>query len=50
MTVQNIIAALIVIAALAYVGSMLLRKARAFKPKAGCADDCGCSAKTKTVH
>ncbi|MEO8042360.1 MAG: FeoB-associated Cys-rich membrane protein [Acidobacteriota bacterium] len=45
---QNIIAMLILVAALAYAGTMLWKKTRAFSGKAGCADDCGCSSKSKT--
>lgn len=45
MDAQNIVVALIVIGALAYVGSLLWKKLRAFKPiKKGeaCEADCGC--------
>ena len=49
MSVQNIVAALIVLGALAYVGSMLLKKFKAFSPKKACGDDCGCGTKTEKV-
>jgi len=43
MNAQNIIVAVIVLGALLYVGNILRRKVRAFKPKdASCGADCGC--------
>ncbi|PYT00932.1 MAG: hypothetical protein DMF63_04500 [Acidobacteria bacterium] len=45
---QTIIAALLIIGALAYASVVLLRKTRAFSRKGACADDCGCSSKSKT--
>lgn len=43
MDAQNIIAGIIVIGALAYVASVVVKKVKAFKPRtAKCADDCGC--------
>ena len=45
---QSIIAALLIIGALAYAGIILSRKTRAFSRKGACADDCGCSSKSKT--
>jgi hypothetical protein len=47
--VQNIIVAIILIGAFAYAGAMFLRKARGFSKKSACADDCGCSSKSKTI-
>jgi hypothetical protein len=48
MEAQNIIVALIVLAALAYVGQMLWRKAKAFSPKkSSCESDCGCGGKNE---
>ena len=45
---QNIIAVLILFAALAYAATIFWKKTRAFSAKPGCADDCGCSSKSKT--
>jgi hypothetical protein len=45
---QNILAALLLGGALTYAATMLWQKMRAFSRKADCADDCGCSSKTKT--
>jgi hypothetical protein len=45
---QSIIAGFIILAALLYAASILLRKTKAFSRKADCADDCGCSSKSKT--
>ncbi|MEP7147626.1 MAG: FeoB-associated Cys-rich membrane protein [Acidobacteriota bacterium] len=45
---QNIIALLVLGAAVFYAGTMLWKKGRAFSAKSGCADDCGCSSKSKT--
>jgi hypothetical protein len=45
---QNIIALLILGAAVFYAGTVLWKKTRAFSVKGGCADDCGCSSKSKT--
>jgi hypothetical protein len=42
METQTIIAGLIILAALAYVGSLLWKRARSFSRKSECADDCGC--------
>jgi hypothetical protein len=46
---QTIIVAVILIGAVAYASSMFLRKARGFSRKSACADDCGCSSKSKTI-
>lgn len=46
---QNIIAVVLIAGALVYTGFIFLRKTRAFSSKAKCADDCGCSSKTKTL-
>ena len=45
---QSIIAAILIIGALAYAAVALSRKTRAFSRKSACADDCGCSSKSKT--
>lgn len=45
MNIQNIIAALIILGAVAYVANILLKKKRSFSPKSGCANDCGCGSK-----
>jgi hypothetical protein len=46
MATQNIIVALIIIAALVYAGNLLRQKVAAFKPKDGsCGSDCGCDSK-----
>lgn len=43
MDFQNIIVAIIILAALFYVGQMLWRKAKSFSSKSStCAADCGC--------
>jgi len=42
METQTMIAGLIILAALAYVGSLLWKRARSFSRKSACADDCGC--------
>jgi hypothetical protein len=48
MDIQNIVVALIVLAALAYVGQMLWQRAKSFAPKkSSCAADCGCEGKAK---
>lgn len=43
MDVQNIVVAIIVIAALAYVGQIVWRKTKSFSSKSDCGADCGCS-------
>ena len=45
--IQNIIAVLLLMGAFVYAGMMLWKKTGAFSAKADCADDCGCSSKTK---
>lgn len=47
MDTQTIIVLLIILAAILYAGSSLVRKRRSFSPKSACADDCGCSGGTK---
>lgn len=50
MDAQNIVVALIVLGAVAYVGSLLWKKARAFKPvkkNEACEADCGCDSPTE---
>jgi FeoB-associated Cys-rich membrane protein len=44
---QTIIVSIIIIAAVIYVGSLLLKKAKSFSPKKSCGSDCGCEAKSK---
>ena len=45
MNIQNIIAAVIILGAFAYVVNILLKKTRSFSRKSGCANDCGCGSK-----
>jgi hypothetical protein len=45
---QSIVAALLIIGALSYAAVVFSRKTRAFSRKGACADDCGCSSKSKT--
>ncbi len=45
MNLQAIIVAIIVLAALAYVGQMIRRKLKAFSSKSSCGVGCGCDAK-----
>jgi len=47
MNTQNIIAAIIILAALAYVGMQVWRKVQSFSTKKSCGSDCGCGVKTK---
>ena len=44
---QTVVVALIVIGAAAYTGSLLWKRFRSFSAKKACADDCGCSAKSR---
>lgn len=46
---QYLVAALIVLSALAYVGVIVKRQLRSFSKKPGCEADCGCSSKSKEV-
>ena len=48
MEVQAVIVIGIVAIAVAYAAVTFLRKTKAFSPKGECAEDCGCSSKTKT--
>lgn len=50
MSFQEIIVFILLIAAAGYGGSIFYRKVRSFSPKAGCADDCGCSSKSEKTH
>lgn len=43
MSFQNLIVAIIVVAALAYVGQIIWRKTKSFSSKSNCGVDCGCS-------
>ena len=47
MDIQTVIVVLIVAAALAYAASAVVKKVNAFRPKAGCGDDCGCGSTSK---
>jgi len=47
MNTQAIIVAVIVLAALAYVGQIIWRKTKSFSSKSGCGSDCGCSSSVK---
>jgi len=48
MNIQNFIVALIILAALVYVGNILRQKVRSFKPKDNsCGAGCGCDNKLK---
>jgi hypothetical protein len=47
MDVQIFIVVLIVAGALIYAASGTVKKARAFRPKGECGNDCGCGSKSK---
>jgi hypothetical protein len=47
MDFQNILVAIIISAALFYIGQVVWRKAKAFSPKSSCGTGCGCAGKTK---
>jgi len=47
MDVQIFIVVLIVAGALVYAASGVVKKARAFRPKGQCVDDCGCGSTSK---
>jgi hypothetical protein len=47
MDVQIFIVVLIVAGALIYAVSGTVKKARAFRPKGECGNDCGCGSKSK---
>ena len=47
MNVQNLIVAIIVAAALAYVGQIIWRKTKSFSSKSACGADCGCASEAK---
>lgn len=49
MNIQAIIAALIIVAAIAYAGVTLARKRHSFSIKKACANDCGCNGNTKKL-
>ncbi|HVF31213.1 MAG TPA: FeoB-associated Cys-rich membrane protein [Pyrinomonadaceae bacterium] len=48
MDIQLIIVGIVILAAAAYATSMFTRKSRSMVSKSACADDCGCSTRTKT--
>lgn len=50
MNYQEIIVLTFVFIAGIYVASMIFKKTRSYSSKAGCANDCGCSSKTKELH
>jgi hypothetical protein len=43
MNIQSMMVIVIVVAAIVYAGVTLRKRSRAFAPKAGCGDDCGCN-------
>jgi hypothetical protein len=45
---QTLLAAIVIGGAFVYAALVLVRKSRAFSTKSTCADDCGCSSKSKT--
>jgi len=47
MDIQVLLVVLIVAGALVYSASGMIKKARAFRPKAECGDDCGCGSTSK---
>ncbi|MGE3168190.1 MAG: hypothetical protein AB7G18_04910 [Pyrinomonadaceae bacterium] len=47
MSLQGLVVFLIVLAAIAYVGSISYKKLAAFSPKKACGSDCGCGTKTR---
>ena len=47
MDIQTIIVLLIVTGALGYFALGMVKKAKAFQPKADCGDDCGCGSTSK---
>ncbi len=42
MDIQNVIVIAIIAVAVGYAVTVVFRKRRAFSPKHGCANDCGC--------
>jgi hypothetical protein len=48
MDVQLLIVGIVILSAVAYAGAVFWRKTRAAVGPASCADDCGCSSKSKT--
>ena len=49
MLIQGIIVGIIIIAAVAYATTNILRKRHSFSTKSGCDDDCGCSGGSKKL-
>lgn len=45
---QFLIVALLIAGAATYAAWTFMRKSRSFSKKSDCADDCGCSSKSKT--
>ncbi len=50
MDIQTVIVLIILAAAIVFVGTMLLRKTRAFSLKGDCTSDCGCNTKAKKLN
>lgn len=44
---QTVIVLLVVTGALVYFASGMVKKAKAFRPKSDCGDDCGCGSTSK---
>jgi hypothetical protein len=49
MDIQSVITVVILIAAVLAAVVFAFRKVRSFQPGPGCADDCGCSSKSKSA-
>ncbi|MFM9904140.1 MAG: FeoB-associated Cys-rich membrane protein [Pyrinomonadaceae bacterium] len=49
MSIQLTIVLVIIVAAVAYVVSTLLKKRKAFSTRSGCETDCGCSGGSKKL-
>lgn len=48
MDTQLIIVGIVILIAVGYAASVLLRKSKAFSRNTACSDDCGCSSNSKT--
>jgi len=48
MNFQNVIVAVIILAACFYIGRMIWRKTKSFSSKSSCGSDCGCGEKQKS--
>lgn len=49
MMLQQLIVIAIIVAAVVYVGMIMLRKSRSFSRKHGCGNDCGCNGREKNI-